>query len=398
MKTIQLIAPRIHSNYLGWISELENRNIETYFDFMFESPVAGNYSLRGLKVRESLLSKLVLRKLVPERSYVRVITFLPNLIWLKSRISEVRADLLILRDRTLLTRLAAFYYRRATGREPVLYVQETDPISRHPQTGGGKKLLSRLLESALPLPRLVTSSIWERGDLVAQSKSLPFLVARCSEGDRRPNLPASSDFVHVVSIGKYRRYKRFDVLLAALEALDGEARSRVSLEVAGAYEDQLDRDYFEWLNSELKALRLGHLQLWKNLNRSEVENLYHRSNLFVLSNPSEVASISVLEALNCGLQVASPDTNGTACYFSKDDILIFGEPYVDNLAQILRLFLSNTPLPASLQVRHLNEIANPEKFFAQIMHLWNLAREAEVPRPYFSTNARALKRQGKRDW
>ena len=100
----------------------------------------------------------------------------------------------------------------------------------------------------------------------------------------------------------------------------GELKEKypVRLTIAGEISNRFHQEYYDGLVRYVKGHGLEELvELYVNVNRQKIFELYSASDLFVLASTAEPAAVSHLEAMSFSLPVISGEDNGTAGYIEE---------------------------------------------------------------------------------
>lgn len=337
-QSICFVAPRLHTNYEGWIEILTENGVSIDFLSIHGNPRESLVGIREARIKPSLLQlvKAVRRGEKNVSSYAQARTFLPSLIWLLKRFARYRPDLLIVRDRIVVSRLAYLANRIANpqGRN-ILYVQEHQDSPRY------KSLIRALGDRILPVPEVTITPIWKGGtpDYADSSGRIvvPFAIPRRFSSSQKPEQSAhGSEAVVICAIGKYQAYKQLQNALLLFAQIDPTLQTHAQLHIIGQAENQADLDYYVDLKKQADLLGISsQTNFFLNLPRGELAEQLASADLLIQTNPQEVASITVLEAAVMGVAVLQHQSNGTSCYFRQSQSVI-----PDIRGEEGRLFLS----------------------------------------------------------
>ena len=101
----------------------------------------------------------------------------------------------------------------------------------------------------------------------------------------------------------------------------------IHLTIAGECSDHFHEEYYQNLAAYIQENHLeSTVTLYKNLKKAEVNEIYRKSDIYVLASTGEPASISVIESMAFSVPSFSGTDNGTADYIKPG---ITGEVFRD---------------------------------------------------------------------
>lgn len=352
---ITVVAPRFHPNFRGWIDELTKHDFNIKF-FGYET--YGNEDPSNTEYVLGTGNSSAIRQ------WNLVVSFANHL-------QQLVPQILVVRDLNPVSMAAIALYARAGGRKVVLYRQ---------RTSSDFKLAKRELKSSLQSKflRMLGSeifnvtTIWSAGedpfsDFRSESMVVPFLLPEVFWASSPKKIEGET--IKVVTVGKFRAYKRLPALLVAFrKALDRNIA--IELTVIGQCVSDSERNYLAILRRISQELGiLEQVNFMTNLSRESVADELRKHHVFVLANPLEVASVSVLEAAASGLAVLAPSGNGTTCYVADQGIF-------ENSTEGLIAKLSEYVFPEKVEnlaqnnFARIRAISSPRLFWLQVSKLW----------------------------
>lgn len=318
-QSICFVAPRLHTNYEGWIEVLTENGVS--IDFL---SVHGNQPGSVVGIREGRIKPSMLQLVAGMTrgrgfaSYAHARTFIPSFLWLLKRFARYKPELLIVRDRIVISRLAYLANRimNPQGRN-ILYVQECHEYLKR------KSLIYMLFDRLLPVPEVMITPIWNGSapDYADPTGRIvvPFGIPNRFSKYQKPDKSAhDSGAVVLCAIGKYQHYKQLQKALLLFSQIDPSLQARAQLRIIGEAQNQADLDYYLDLKEQASALGIsGRTYFFLNLGREKLAEQLAGADLLIQTNSQEVASISVLEAAATGTAVLQHQSNGTSCYFGQ---------------------------------------------------------------------------------
>tara|TARA_A100001015_G_scaffold321548_1_gene452897 strand:+ start:2065 stop:3150 length:1086 start_codon:yes stop_codon:yes gene_type:complete len=124
-----------------------------------------------------------------------------------------------------------------------------------------------------------------------------------------------TDYIKILTIGKFQERKNFFLLLKALEKVN----FRFKLIIIGE-KTSLNQEYFyrrikKYINS--KKLN-DKVEIKANIDHKKINKYYNWCDFFILPSTNEPASISILEALSFKKPVICSSNNGSKCYIREN--------------------------------------------------------------------------------
>ncbi|MCL1826711.1 MAG: glycosyltransferase family 4 protein [Candidatus Cloacimonetes bacterium] len=150
-------------------------------------------------------------------------------------------------------------------------------------------------------------------------------------------LSCSDDKINLLAVGGFVDRKNHLLLLQAMSTVVKDNKN-ISLTLIGG--GDLKDEYISFISENSLD---GHVRILPFLPHSELVKEYHKADFFVLPSKAEGFSVSLLEAMACGLPVVVSHDQGTQILVDHEvDGLIFTNYNVNDLKDKL-LFLINNP-------------------------------------------------------
>ena len=123
-----------------------------------------------------------------------------------------------------------------------------------------------------------------------------------------------------LDVGKYRDYKNHFVLVDAVSLLDKQEVAKIEVTILGQAINENEVEYYSKLEQYIFEKGLENcFTLQKNIEYSEMSQIYTKHDVFILTSKRETASISVIEAMAYGLPVITTNKNGTSDYIKDGE-------------------------------------------------------------------------------
>lgn len=360
--SVLFVAPRLHTNYRGWIEEL-SRNHVSLKALVLSTNNLEDHSLVDTRIIRAFRSHNLGKTSLPQTAFF----FARFARRIKKLVVAWRPDVVMVRDFYPLSVLTAIISAIFCTSSIVIYRQCQPAKCR----GQARRILHTLVYRLLSLfskePIRIVTPIWDEKCFKTESRGsepeisiLPFLVhSSFWKATRIPN----SGLIRLLTIGKMRPYKRLDSIIRTLAPIL-RSHEKVRLTLIGECRTSEEESYREYLLGLIRDEGLTEkVELLSNLPPSEIVNQFERSSIFILGNDEEVASISILEACAAGLLCIGLKGNGTSCYFGKSEMM------VDELDQIREKISAICSHPSTInsmaeeQRAHLKSVASPERFW-----------------------------------
>ncbi len=145
----------------------------------------------------------------------------------------------------------------------------------------------------------------------------------------------------IITIGKFVERKNHIFFLESI--LDLIQSHNINITIVGELSNKYHKDYYKKLIKFVEKNNLkNNVLIKKNIDHEKIYDLYKENNLFVLPSTNEPASISLLEAMGCGLTSICSDTCGTRTYIKNGyNGYIFRNNDKEDLRNKILLILKN---------------------------------------------------------
>jgi len=242
----------------------------------------------------------------------------------EKEVKEFKPDLVILRERSIYT-MVCYRVCRKYGIPAFLY--NLSPVWAEPSYFK-HDFMHRFVRSRCPEYR-ITPTRQIGIDMTGKVRDphsywAPFLVEPMCPPEEKKYF--YDDRINIFEIGKYQERKNHFMMVRVFARLR-ERYPKIHLTIAGECSDPFHEEYYNRLCAYLKENHLEDaVTLYRNLSKQEVNDIYRRSDIYVLASTGEPASISVIESMSFCVPSLSGTDNGTADYIRPG---ITGEVFRD---------------------------------------------------------------------
>ena len=299
----------------------------------------------------SLLYKLVDYKYsASEARKIKIKIFMPEMVDLLKKIKQYRPDIVILRDRNVVSLYVYNICRLLKIKCTIIYNQTPlyTYINGSPNNKWKEKIKKILINHFFPKVRMTT--VYAR-DLTKLRENqgeyyikehhyfVPFVAEVNEEIANRSYCKAGR--IRILSVGKYRDYKNHFLLIDAISLIKN--RTNLDVTIIGQVASEEEKRYYHSLKAYIKKKQLDNIvNLETNIEYKKMNSIYQRNDVFVLTSKKEVASISILEAMANGMVTISTDANGTASYIKEGECgYLFRTMDAKDLSKKIEQLLSN---------------------------------------------------------
>lgn len=336
------LAPRYHTNQAAIMKGWVQHGDEVFFlsqyigkseDYSTIIPEVIGYS-KIFEVINFAYIHLVKRR-DPYRGDWKLRYGFPPIIKLKRRLKQIGADFVIIRERSVYSIVASLLCRWLHI-PTILYNQS--PVWDEPKTLDWKhKLVWKLVPEYRISPVMLLGV--DFSGLVKEEKAywLPFVMEPHFSPSQKQYFAEGN--INILCVGKYEKRKNHFMMLEVVEKL--AADYPVHLLITGECSNHFQEDHLKDLKQYVADHHLGKkVTIYVNLSRSQVFDLYKRSDVFVLPSTGEPAAVSHLEAMSFSIPAICSTGNGTANYVVDGKTgFIFKDKDVADLEAKLRQLL-----------------------------------------------------------
>lgn len=335
------VAPRYHTNQTaimkGWINQGDEVEFLAHYAGKLEDYTTIKPVIVGYSVFFNLFNNVYVHIINRKREYavnIRLRCGFPPVFKLYRIMSRFQPDVVITRERSAYSVFVTLLCR-LRGWPVILYNQS--PIME-----AKKKDLAHTIMYSLT-PRYRITPVYKRGKLTEEKDEKAFFLPFIMEPQVTPEEKCyfDKDRLNLFCIGKYQIRKNHQMMVEVVEKL--ALKYPVHLVIAGEVSDAFQEKYYRNITEYVKSRNLGEkVELYRNLDRTQIFDIYRKSDLFVLPSTDEPAAVSPLEAMAFSLPVISGDDNGTATYIEEgQNGYIFKNQDKEDLYNKIELIISN---------------------------------------------------------
>lgn len=345
--TFLYVAPRYHTNQVPIMEYLVNQGHNVHF-LAYRKERTENYNVVVpqlckpsiyYRIREYLFFRKETGSI--ERELFRMRKFIPSFFWTLIYIRRVKPDVIIIRNRNFAASVVYLASKICRISHVLLYTQDacyTKQVKRN-------TVLKRFIKSII-FPQKVYSPV-EMSEVSADklyATNCHFIPFAMHFDDRvmQNREYNRGGYINILDVGKYRDYKNHFVLVKAVTLLPENVQKQLRITILGQAYSKEEKQYKYRLEQLISDNNLSTIVDVKDaVPYSEMMNQYLSHDIFILTSKVEVASVSILEAMSCGLLCISTNRNGTASYINKDFGYIFESDNEESLKDILTSIVEN---------------------------------------------------------
>lgn len=323
---ILFVAPRFHTNQIGWVRALKEAGNEVAFHVLLKGPTENYSDIDPTVLAPSGISMRLMRLLGSggENHY----RGFPGPLSYARYLRALRPDVLIVRDIGRWFSFLAATLGRIQGAKIVIYSQ-TPLYKQYSLARRGVTWWILMTFKACwmtPISGNRQVNILPPSNMFYVPFSIP--VNQRRRKDRQGPLC-------ILSIGKFEARKNYQLLLAALKRVR-ESGVDFHLTIIGEMSKPHHFEEYRRVFNKVVDLKLdARVKILVNVDHREIYRHYADADVFVLPATAEPASISVLEALGSGLPVVCSSTCGTRWYVDDGET---GMTFIDNsLEDLIRV-------------------------------------------------------------
>lgn len=340
-------APRFHPNQYPIIEGLIEKGHEVSFCVarVGEHEKHTGVKMIHLQMSECLRRYYAYRKISGVALEDRLINrFIAGRGQVSAVIRQEKPDVVIVRNRNLMS--LQFNLQCKLKRIPIILYNQGQVMHPAGRQKSAKDFIKKLWRSLFPVNR-ISPCMYERYPRAGQDYRrdahayfLPFITRK--DADAKEEYSTDNRRLRIMDIGKMRPYKNHGVLVKAAGILRDRGYD-FSATIVGQCSSEEERCCRKELTELIAQLRLQeYIEVRDSIPYDQLMSVLRSYDIYVLTSKQEVANISVLDAMTCGLAVVATDYNGTSHYI--DDGVngsIFRTDDPESLAEKLAYYLDN---------------------------------------------------------
>ena len=362
------VAPRFHPNQYPILEGLINMGHQVYFlaSKIGETEKRGEVNVRVLS--PSKLTKAQVRKWSENGPVYAedklVFWFIPDRKELKKYLTDIHPDVVIVRERNLLS-LATVILCKTMGIKKILLYNQSPIYTKKDKIP--MKIKRKIWFSLFPKKRITVcrySPYPEIDEKYICDKNAYFMphVPRTVNLKNREYLRNGK--VNIFDCGKYRDYKNHLLLIEAVKILVNQGFTNFNVIILGQAINADERSYYDKCRNLVEKYKLeSFISLENCVPYDDIPDYYLKSDLFILPSKSEQATVSILDSMSYGLATISTSHNGTADYIKPG---VTGEVFQTNnaedLAQKILIYLRNPGIISAQGRNAFDDVRNNFSF------------------------------------
>ncbi len=311
-KNILFIVPRFHTNMVEWVSTLLNYNYEVKILAYTKSKIENYNLVNPIMLRKSFLNIFFVGLIEffgfifrLKRSYLynlKIIFLVPNIFLLLKQISTYRPNLIIIREKTIISLIVIILNKLFIKSKIALYSQTYLDDRKF-----------KLIDLFFPVKKI--STIFKDPKFISTNKFLPFIY----KTKLKAIIKHHEKLFYFLIIAKFEKRKRvFEFIKLFHESEYPKIINSFKFLIIGEVSSKEHITEFNKLNKYILDKNIDYILLKKNVHNSKMDLYYNQCNIFLLPSIFEAASYSNIQAMANGLVTIIGDKNGTSCYINEN--------------------------------------------------------------------------------
>jgi len=344
-KTILFTAARYHTNQIPIVKGLQEKGFSVNYLVHYKGEVEDYSLLTPELLKESLISRFLrsLRNIGRKSSdSLKENLFIPSLWTTIQQIKRIHPDIVVIRNRVILSLIVTMACRILNIKKLVLYTQT--PLNSNSHLSVKKKMYYKFFPQVRMTPVLNVRhyqeqykecKIWKHDYFIPLIFNLPL--------NNKEKTYFDKDIINIVCIGKYRAYKNHVLLVQAISLLSQKERNKIHIEIIGQDISKEEHEYRRKLEELIVQLSLTEtFTLYRNRPYSMMPEVYKKNDVLILPSRLETAGMVILESMAYGLCTISSDNCGLATYITDAQAgMTFDYSSAESLSQVLSSFILN---------------------------------------------------------
>jgi len=402
-------APRFHTNQVPIVKGLTEKGHEVRYFVVFVGATEDHTYCEPLVLKPSKTTmkekkKLARTKTASDTESIIGGHFIPDYPFLQKAFEEYMPDVVICREKTNLSlcvkSLCDRYnmpcilydqeplYQLKSTQAPISSVSVQNSLIRRGQIKLQRKLnpeLRMLMQMkrtiAFPTVRMtpvkykcLPKTLSEK-EPANHTYYIPFVAEQHNEIAQRKY--CENNTIHFLCVGKYRQYKRINILVNAVAMLANDIKW--ALTIIGQAKSQDEKEYYAQINELVKVKGLeDRVTVLTEVPHEKIGEFYRNHDLFILPSRREYANIAIIEAMSYGIAVISTDYNGTASYVEDAESgVIFKTENENDLAdRITDICKADIPSLGQKSYQFTNNFLSFNQYYSALSNM--LKKEFEI--------------------
>ena len=363
------VAPRFHTNQYEIVKTLQNNGHDVEFNVLLHGNIEDHSLLIPNVFKPCFLSKFIMKFFHKDtfsyKSFPDPIKYFFNL-------RESKVDFIILRDPNKYFSILTFCIEKILGRKVIFYTQ-TDLYKKYDLKNKVlRTILLKIFNAAWMTP--LEGNKTKYNSHPKYMYFVPFTVPQWFD-----NVSEVIDVPKLLMISKFQSRKNYLLFLKAILFLKKKYNFRVTL--VGECLNTKRKEELEKVEKFIEDNSLKDIvEIKLNIPFHSIKNYYKQHDCFILPSKNEPASISLLEAMACGLPVLCSTTCGTKSYIQEGiNGFIFKSDNLESLIEKIEFYLSDVHKLSkmkkdtlSLSKKTISGSIYYEKLSIMIKDRWNI--------------------------
>lgn len=326
------VAPRFHTNQYEIVKTLQSKGHRVEFNVLLHGNIEDHSLLIPKTFEPCFLSKLLMKF---SNKDVHVYKSFPNPIKYFFNLKESKADFIVLRDPNKYFSILNLIIAKMLSIKIIFYTQTNLYKKYNLKNILSKWIIIRVFNAAWMTP--LEGNKIKYDSHPKYMYFVPFAVPEWFD-----NIFEVNEVPKLLMISKFQGRKNYLLFLEAILFLREKYDFRVTLVgecLNLKRKEELDKVEKFIEDNNLKDI----VEIKLNIPFSSIKDYYKKHDCFILPSKHEPASISLLEAMACGLPVICSTTCGTKSYIYEGiNGFVFKSDNLVDLIEKMEFYLSNT--------------------------------------------------------
>ncbi len=382
---VMYMAHRYHTNMNGIVRGWLKHGDEVLFCSQYAGRIEDYTDIEPTVIGYSLIYRFfdyiyvhILARSNPMAINLKVKCGFPPLFKLAAQIKRFKPDIVITRERSL---YSVFTYAICQYYHIPVCLYRLNPIWGEPLK---QDLLHKIVRKLTPrywiTPCLTIGTDFSGKTEDEDAFWAPFLVEPQVTPEEKEYFQGGR--INIFTVGKYEERKNLPLMLKAVEILKDKYPD-IHLRIAGELSNEFHQKIYDSLAHYIREHRLDdYVTLQCNLNKSQINAEYKKSDLFVGPSSGEPALISHLEAMSFSVPAIGGSDNGTASYIKQGETgYVFRDRSLEDLVEKMEQIISDREVLKTMgrnAYEHAAEAFQFEQYYHSICQI--LERFGQEPK------------------